>query len=42
MPNENKFPSEIVDLPSGGKLYPKDNPLSSVPSIILLINSYIS
>ena len=22
-----KFPSEIIDLPSGGKLYPKDSPL---------------
>jgi len=29
MPNENKFPSEIVDLPSGGKLYPKDSSVSS-------------
>lgn len=26
---EIKFPSEIVDLPSQGKLYPKDSPLSS-------------
>ena len=25
---ENKFPSEIIDLPSEGKLYPKDSPLS--------------
>jgi len=24
-----KFPTEIVDLPSGGRLYPKDSPLSS-------------
>ena len=22
---ENKFPSEIIDLPSKGKLYPKDS-----------------
>ena len=26
---ENKFPSEEIDLPSGGKLYSKDSPLSS-------------
>ena len=26
---EYKFPTEIVDLPSGGSLYPKDSPLSS-------------
>ena len=26
---EFKFPSEIVDLPSGGKVYGKDSPLSS-------------
>jgi metal-sulfur cluster biosynthetic enzyme len=26
---ENKFPSELVDLPSKGRLYPKDSPLSS-------------
>ena len=26
---EFKFPTEEVDLPSGGKLYPKDSPLSS-------------
>ena len=25
---EKKFPSEIVDLPSGGVCYPKDSPLS--------------
>jgi hypothetical protein len=26
---EYKFPTEVVDLPSGGKLYPKDHPLAS-------------
>jgi|TARA_X000001388_G_scaffold76886_1_gene75565 hypothetical protein len=26
---EQQFPSEMVDLPSGGKLYPEDSPLSS-------------
>jgi len=26
---ESKFPTEIIDLPSKGLLYPKDNPLSS-------------
>ena len=26
---EFKFPTEVVDLPSGGKLYPKDSPLSN-------------
>lgn len=26
---ENKFPTEIIDLPSKGLLYPKNNPLSS-------------
>ena len=26
---EQKFPSEVVDLPSGGKVYPKDSPLHS-------------
>ena len=26
---EFKFPTETVDLPSGGKVYPKDSPLSS-------------
>lgn len=25
---ENMFPTEMVDLPSGGKLYPKDSPLA--------------
>ena len=29
MVEEQKFPSEIIDLPSGGKLYPKDSPLAS-------------
>ena len=24
-----QFPTETVDLPSGGKVYPKDSPLSS-------------
>ena len=28
MAEEQKFPSEIIDLPSEGKLYPKDSPLS--------------
>ena len=27
MADEQKFPSEIIDLPSEGKLYPKDSPL---------------
>ena len=26
---EVKFPTEVVDLPSKGLLYPKENPLSS-------------
>ena len=26
---ESKFPSESIDLPSGGKIYPEDHPLSS-------------
>ena len=26
---EFKFPTEVVDLPSGGRLYPKDSPLAS-------------
>ena len=26
---ENKFPTEVVDLPSKGYFYPEDNPLSS-------------
>lgn len=26
--SENKFPTEIIDLPSGGKVYPTSNPLS--------------
>ena len=26
--SENKFPSEVIDLPSEGRLYPKDSPLS--------------
>ena len=25
---ENKFPSEVIDLPSEGKLYPKEHPCS--------------
>ena len=29
MAEQQKFPSEIVDLPSKGKLYPKDSPLRS-------------
>ena len=28
MAEESKFPTEIVDLPSEGKIYPKDSPLS--------------
>jgi hypothetical protein len=27
--SENKFPTEIIDLPSEGKLYPKESPLAS-------------
>tara|TARA_R110002020_G_scaffold81172_1_gene201881 strand:+ start:17 stop:763 length:747 start_codon:yes stop_codon:yes gene_type:complete len=27
--SDNKFPSEMIDLPSEGKLYPKEHPLSS-------------
>ena len=27
--SENKFPTEVIDLPSEGKIYPKDSPLSS-------------
>jgi hypothetical protein len=27
--NKFKFPTEIVELPSKGLIYPKDNPLSS-------------
>ncbi len=26
--SENKFPTEIIDLPSEGRLYPKEHPLS--------------
>ena len=26
---ENKFPSEMIDLPSNGKCYPEDSPLFS-------------
>ena len=29
MAEEQKFPSEVIDLPSKGKCYPKDSPLSS-------------
>jgi hypothetical protein len=29
MAQENKFPSELVDLPSKGNLYPEDSPLAS-------------
>jgi hypothetical protein len=29
MAEEQKFPTEVIDLPSEGKLYPKDSPLSS-------------
>ncbi len=29
MANEQKFPSEVIDLPSKGKVYSKDSPLSS-------------
>ena len=25
--SDNKFPTEMIDLPSKGKLYPKDSPL---------------
>jgi len=28
MADEQKFPSEVIDLPSGGKCYPKESPLS--------------
>ena len=27
--SEHKFPSEVIDLPSEGKLYPKDSPISN-------------
>ena len=27
--SEHKFPSEVIDLPSEGKLYPKEHPCSS-------------
>ena len=27
--SEHKFPTEVIDLPSEGKVYPKDSPLSS-------------
>ena len=27
--SEHKFPTEVIDLPSQGKVYPKDSPLSS-------------
>ena len=27
MADEQKFPSEVIDLPSGGKLYGEDSPL---------------
>ena len=26
---KQKFPSEVIDLPSGGKVYPEDSPLRS-------------
>ena len=29
MAEDKKFPTEVIDLPSKGKLYSKDNPLSS-------------
>ena len=29
MADEQKFPSEVIDLPSGGKLYPKEHPCSN-------------
>ena len=29
MTDEQKFPSEVIDLPSEGKVYPKESPLSS-------------
>ena len=29
MEQTQKFPTEVVDLPSQGKLYPKESPLSS-------------
>ena len=29
MSEEQKFPSELIDLPSQGKVYPKDSPLAS-------------
>ena len=29
MEQKQKFPTEIVDLPSQGKLYPKESPLAS-------------
>ena len=28
-PEQHKFPSEVIDLPSAGKIYPKDHPLTS-------------
>ena len=29
MANDSKFPTEVVELPSKGYFYPKDNPLAS-------------
>ena len=29
MADKQKFPSEVIDLPSGGRVYSKDSPLAS-------------
>ena len=39
---KQKFPSEMIDLPSGGKVYGKDNPLSSGKIEIKYMITYIT
>ena len=32
--SEHKFPTEVIDLPSRGKVYPKDSPISGFINLI--------
>ena len=36
---KRKFPTEVVDLPSKGLLYPKDHPLSSGQIVIIFMTA---
>ena len=40
--SEHKFPTEVIDLPSGGKVYPKDSPLAEGKIELKYMSEYFS